>query len=202
MNYRIKERIWSKASGMYLKSPICYVHCSFSAPKPHSLWEIKLQNSLGGFLSGSQESIQNTWISNFLTDSKSHKCCNKDLSKGHRTSHLIYTLASMMRWRTLTQWRWWAQPNYNCLIAVRGNNALPGQAVHKLFDTQLADRGLSHAGIWVESFLLGRVPSHSPFYAAVYWKRKKTLYSYVNINSNTRIQLPAKTQRSSYFPCP
>lgn len=54
-----------------------------------------------------------------------------------------------------------------------GYNALPGQAVHKLSDTQLADRGLSHAGIWVESFLLGHPPSHSPSYAVVYCRKKK-----------------------------
>lgn len=50
----------------------------------------------------------------------------------------------------------------------QGFNTLPGQAVHKPFGTRLADRGLSHAGIWVESFLLGHLPSHSPSYAAVY----------------------------------
>lgn len=55
----------------------------------------------------------------------------------------------------------------------QGYNVLPARAVHKLFDTQLADKGLSHAGIWVESFLLGHLPSHSPSYAAVYWKRRK-----------------------------
>lgn len=65
---------------------------------------------------------------------------------------------------------------FQLLTFSQGNNALPGQAVHKLFDTQLAGRGLSHAGIWVESFLLGHLPSHSPFYAAVYWKRIKEIF--------------------------
>lgn len=70
----------------------------------------------------------------------------------------------------------------------QGHNALPGQAVHKLFDTQLADRGLSHAGIWVESFLPGHLPSHSLSYAAVYWKREgEKKYFCININSKISI---------------
>lgn len=78
---------------------------------------------------------------------------------------------------------------------------LPGQAVHKLFDTQLSDKDLSHAGIWVENFLLGHLPSHFPSYAAVYWsgEKKKTHNIYFCINSKICIQFTEKRPREVHY---